>query len=52
MLEMGNPALLFRKMQSTGLSSLFLLPVSDSADPSGMLVSMVASVTRDVQGVE
>lgn len=46
-LEMGNLALLLRKMQGTGLSSLFLLTPSDSTDPFGMLVTMVASVTRD-----
>lgn len=46
-LEMGNLALLLRKMQGTGLSSLFLLTPSDSTDSFEMLVTMVASVTRD-----
>ena len=50
-LEMGNLALLLRKMQGTGLSSLFLFTPSDSADPFGVLVTMVASVTRDALGV-
>lgn len=46
-LEMGNLALLLRKTQGLGLSSLFLLTPSDSTDPFGMLVTMVALVTRD-----
>lgn len=46
-LEMGNPALLLREAQGAGLSSLLLLTPSDSADPFGVLVTMVASVARD-----
>lgn len=45
--EVGNPALQLRETQGMGLSSLFLLTPSDSTDPFGVLVTVVASLTRD-----